>query len=396
MSGVFLRQGDALVQLREAPYNAESVLQELLERYPELLAGEANDDNDPTSPPAWLLVRREASIALGDGELRGMLDHLFLDGDGVPTLVEVKRSSDTRIRREVVGQLLDYAANASTHWSAQTLRTWFETRCTDRGEDPERALRDAFPAVEDDADYWETVRTNLAAGRLRLVFVADVIPPSLRRIVEFLNTQMAETEVLAIEVRQYVDASGTQQTLVPRVIGQTEAARAAKGRAAAGPRWTRALVLQALAERSGDAHAEVARRLFAWADARGDLSEGFGRGSKDGSWQVGWWEPERYLWPFVLYTYGRVEVQFQHVAKRRPFDDPARREQLRQRLNAIDGVEIAPELLDRRPSIPLDALASEQALAAFTDAIDWAFAAAAGDPHRTGADASAPAAARPT
>jgi hypothetical protein len=29
----------------------------------------------------------------------------------VPTLLEVKRSSDTRIRREVVGQMLDYAAN---------------------------------------------------------------------------------------------------------------------------------------------------------------------------------------------------------------------------------------------------------------------------------------------
>ena len=30
----------------------------------------------------------------------------------MPTLVEVKRSSDTRIRREVVGQMLHYAANA--------------------------------------------------------------------------------------------------------------------------------------------------------------------------------------------------------------------------------------------------------------------------------------------
>ncbi len=371
MSGVFIRQGDALVQLREAPYDAETVLQELIERHPKLLASDA-DDGAASSPTAWLLVRREASIALGDGELRGMLDHLFLDGDGVPTLVEVKRSSDTRIRREVVGQLLDYAANAGTHWSAQTLRAWFEERCAGHGEDPEQALRAAFPDVEDAVDYWETVRTNLAAGRLRLVFVADVIPPSLRRIVEFLNTQMAETEVLAIEVRQYVDASGTQRTLVPRVIGRTEAARAAKGRTA-GPRWTRALLLETLAERCGDAHADVARRLFAWADARGDLSEGFGRGTKDGSWQVGWWEPERYLWPFVLYTYGRVEIQFQHIAKRRPFDDPALREQLRERLIAIDGVQIEPALLDKRPSIPLDALQSEQALATFTDAIDWAF-----------------------
>jgi len=40
---------------------------------------------------------------------------------------------------------------------------------------------------------------------------------------------MTETEVFAIEVKQYIDADGSRQTIVPRVIGQTEAARAAKG-----------------------------------------------------------------------------------------------------------------------------------------------------------------------
>jgi len=35
-----------------------------------------------------------------------------LDQDAIPTIVEVKRSTDTRIRREVVGQMLGYAANA--------------------------------------------------------------------------------------------------------------------------------------------------------------------------------------------------------------------------------------------------------------------------------------------
>jgi hypothetical protein len=34
-----------------------------------------------------------------------------VDEAGVPTLVEVKRSSDTRARREVVARMLDYAAN---------------------------------------------------------------------------------------------------------------------------------------------------------------------------------------------------------------------------------------------------------------------------------------------
>jgi hypothetical protein len=48
------------------------------------------------------------------------------------------------------------------------------------------------------------VETNLQAGRIRLIFVADEIPPGLRRIVEFLNRQMDPTEVVAIEVRQHV------------------------------------------------------------------------------------------------------------------------------------------------------------------------------------------------
>jgi hypothetical protein len=79
------------------------------------------------------------------------------------------------------------------------------------------------------------VKTNLAAERIRLVFVADEISPELRSILEFLNRQMSETEVFAIEVKQYVDDEGERQTIVPQVIGRTEAAKAAKsGRRASG------------------------------------------------------------------------------------------------------------------------------------------------------------------
>ena len=53
------------------------------------------------------------------------MDHLFLDQDSIPTIVEVKRSTDTRIRREVVGQLLDYAANAVVYWPVERLQAQF-------------------------------------------------------------------------------------------------------------------------------------------------------------------------------------------------------------------------------------------------------------------------------
>ena len=96
-----------LTPMEETSYESESLLQRLLADHPDLLSG---DDTGASEPRRWLLVSREMSMpAEQDGAGRWSLDHLFLDQDGVPTLIEVKRSSDTRIRREVVGQMLDYA-----------------------------------------------------------------------------------------------------------------------------------------------------------------------------------------------------------------------------------------------------------------------------------------------
>ena len=69
--------------------------------------------------------------------------------------------------------------------------------------------------------FWQDVATNLAAKRLRLLFVADAIPDELAHIVEFLNEQMPHIEVLAVELKQF--RGGSTQTLVPRVIGRTAA-----------------------------------------------------------------------------------------------------------------------------------------------------------------------------
>ena len=75
----------------------------LLSQYPSLLAG---NQIDPDSPRKWLLITRECGIpGKQNGADRWAVDHLFIDQDAIPTLVEVKRSTDTRIRREVVGQM---------------------------------------------------------------------------------------------------------------------------------------------------------------------------------------------------------------------------------------------------------------------------------------------------
>src|SRR6266516_4749259 len=135
-----MRGDDELVEMRETPYEAEDVLQQLIAKFPSLLAG---DQFGIAAPRRWLLVGREASLPDDeDAAGRWSVDHLFLDQDAVPTLVEVKRSSDTRIRREVVGQMLDYAANAVAYWPVESIRTEFEARCRADSLDPEAEIRE--------------------------------------------------------------------------------------------------------------------------------------------------------------------------------------------------------------------------------------------------------------
>ncbi len=145
----------------------------------------------------------------------------------MPTLVEVKRSDDTRIRREVVGQMLDYAANGVIYWPAERLRADFETRCAREGKEAGEVFRESLGDELDLELFWDEVEQNLRSGRIRLVFVSDLIPAELRRVIEFLNERMSPTEVIGVEIKQYV-GQGNLTTFVPRVVGQTEQARAQK------------------------------------------------------------------------------------------------------------------------------------------------------------------------
>ena len=106
-------EGD-LVELKETLFAKEVDLQDFLTKHPALLAG---DQMNPADPRRFVLITAEAGIAIAEGAGDYFsLDHLFIDQDGIPTLVEVKRSTDTRLRRAVVGQMLEYAANACAYW----------------------------------------------------------------------------------------------------------------------------------------------------------------------------------------------------------------------------------------------------------------------------------------
>jgi hypothetical protein len=301
--GIYLiREDGELVEMTGQAYDSEDLLQGLLARYPRLLAG---DQIDSAAPRRWLLISRETPVpAEEEGSGRWSVDHLFLDQDAVPTLVEVKRSSDTRIRREVVGQMLDYAANAVVYWPIERIRAQFESTCERRNSDPDDVLGEFLGPDADPEDFWQRVKTNLQAGKVRLLFVADQIPPELRRVVEFLNAQMDPAEVLAVEIRQYVGEE--LKTLVPRVIGQTiEAERKRSPRAEP---WNRERFFAALAATSPAEDVALAQAILDFALEVCATEVQWGRGKDWGSFNtrliVG---NERYSL-FSVYTDGRFSL----------------------------------------------------------------------------------------
>ena len=136
------------------------------------------------------------------------------------------------------------------------MREAFERDAETRGHDAREELAELLRTNEEREmeRFWETVSTNLAAKRLRLLFVADDIPDPLARTVAFLNAQMPEIEVLAVEIKRFPGKSG--QTLVPRVIGRTSAG-SSRGRS--GRAQTRASFLEGF---SNDDVRAVAERLL--------------------------------------------------------------------------------------------------------------------------------------
>lgn len=359
--GIFLIQDDgALVEMRETAYDSEDLLQDLLARYPNILAGE---QMNPTAPRKWLLIKREYGVPDDEGAgNRWSVDHLFLDQDGIPTLVEVKRSTDTRIRREVVGQMLDYAANAVVYWPAEAIQSQFEAREQGLGHDPALTIS-AFLAGASEEHFWLQVKTNLQAGRVRMVFVADAIPPELKRVVEFMNTQMDPAEVLAVEIRQYIGATG--RTLVPRVIGQTAEAQQKKaGPSSSGRKrlWTAKDFFSELAGRKSAADADVARKVESWADVCG-LSVSWGGGPVVGSLVVSMELAGTVHRLFCIWSDGNVEILF--ATYRPPLSNPPLKKQIFDDLNNITGVNLSEDSITRRPNIGLNVLATESSLGAF-------------------------------
>ena len=360
MSNIFyINEHSEAVQLREQRYENEDHFQQLIERHPDILAGE---QINPEMPRKWILISREMGVPGHEGGSdQWFLDHLFIDQDGVPTFVEVKRSTDTRIRREVVAQMLDYAANASVYWPADRLRQAFE----DHNDAPSEELNLKLGIVPGEEDaFWNKVDTNLRLGKLRLMFVSDEIPSSLQRIIEFLNGQMTDTEVLGLEIKQYVSSNG-QRTLVPKLIGKTTSAVQVKQKQQRF-KWNEEYFLDRVYGISGDKIVSVCQNILTQFQNMGCRIY-WGEGSKQAGF-VPIYDGKCSHQLLAVYSYGtstKIEIYFQHFKE--PFRNEAKKKELLAKFNSISGVQIPENSITRRPSLDCKLFTNQQRFEKFTE-----------------------------
>jgi hypothetical protein len=365
-----VREDNSLARVERTPYNTEKSLQDLLTEYHDLLAG---DQMDAENPRRWVLISPEMQReAESDGTDGWRIDHLFLDHEAIPTIVEVKLRKDTRIRREVIGQMLDYAASLEDFWSAELMRRTFEERCKAAGCDAVHEItallrEESEPDAETKVDeFWALVNENLATGNIRLLFVADEFPRNFQRVIKFLNRYMKPVTVLAVEVNQF-EGFGLK-ALVPRVLGLTIENQHKKGGVARTTgQWNKESFMSDARQRLGD-DITVVTEIENWMRLNG-LKDWFGKGALGSYGPILIHGREHYL--FYIITDGCIRINFKDMTARNPFCDENKRLDLLQRLNAITGIEIPATAINGYPALPISALNDSDALIHFLEAFDW-------------------------
>ena len=158
-----------------AEFVDEKQLQALLYESPELIKTE--DD-------LAIVFAREASLPGS-----GYTDLIGIDVDGNIFLVETKLARNSEIRREVIGQILEYAAFL---WgkSYEDIDRTFQSR---EGKSIFDLLSAKHPEISLD-ELRQTVSANLVDGRFRLFIVVDSINQELEKIIAFALEQRRRPE----------------------------------------------------------------------------------------------------------------------------------------------------------------------------------------------------------
>ena len=188
---------------------SESQIQAFVHSHPECLPV---TEVDPvfTSPVS---VCRELNT------MAGPIDNLLITPSGLPIIVECKLWRNPEGRREVVGQILDYAKELS-RWSSSDLQREVAKR-TDLPGNPLLTLLNEAGHEVDEIAFNDALTSNLRRGRFLLLIVGDGIREGVEAIATYLQGHLGLHFSLGlVEMPIFLLPDGSH-LITPRVLART-------------------------------------------------------------------------------------------------------------------------------------------------------------------------------
>lgn len=214
---ILLIDGDKVIPLNETEFIEEGKLQDYLEKYPALIPL-----SDIVEGAADLLcIGRE----VGAGS--GAIDLLCIDKDSLLTIIETKLRKNRELRREVVGQIIEYAAYVS-QWTADDVyrvaSEYFSKSdmvpAEYKGKTLDATMKQIVGEEFSDEDFRARIGQNLRDGKIRLIIAVDELIEPLRATVTFLNSQ-SNFDILLLQVTSF-EESKTRKVLIPLLFGYAQ------------------------------------------------------------------------------------------------------------------------------------------------------------------------------
>ncbi len=177
----------------------------------------------PAALPSAEIDPAYAELVAVCSEMRtaaGPLDALFVNRHGALVLVECKLFRNPQARREVIGQILDYAKELA-HWGYADLEAAISQRLGRPGQNILfRIAASAHPDL-DEASFVDAVSQNLSEGRFLLLIAGDGIRRETEAIAEYIQDHAALRFTLGlVELRSFALPDGSL-LIQPRVLVRT-------------------------------------------------------------------------------------------------------------------------------------------------------------------------------
>lgn len=254
--------------VESAAYEGEKELQALLAESPSLIS--IQDVREGASP--LVVAVREFPLPLTNS-----LDLLAFSANGDMTLIECKLASNPQIKREVIGQALEYGGQL-WQMSYEDLDAKIRIRA---GKPLAELMREALgETIWDEEAFRENVESALSEGSFILMIIVDQVTDELSRIIHFVNNcGRPAFSFAALEMRRF--QSETTEMLVPRVIGD---ARTFENPAhiSARRRWTTEMFFEDAGRKLEKEQIGIVKKLYEFT--RQNASEArMGTGAASGS-----------------------------------------------------------------------------------------------------------------